>query len=58
LTVEQARRIVAPLYEALNQPARKDVAALLSRATNPDYQSYSTNEDWLNQNLPLGASHE
>ena len=47
LTVEQARLIVAPLYEALNQPARKDVAALLAKATNPDYKSYSTNEDWL-----------
>ena len=49
LTLEQAKRIVAPLYEALNQPARKDVAALLARATNPDYRSYSTNEDWLNR---------
>jgi predicted ester cyclase len=50
LTPEQARTIVAPLYDALNQPARKDVAALLARATNPDYQSYSTNDDWLNRN--------
>jgi predicted SnoaL-like aldol condensation-catalyzing enzyme/predicted ester cyclase len=50
LTQEQARTIVAPLYEALNQPAKKDVAALLARATNSDYQSYSTNDDWLNRN--------
>jgi len=50
LTPEQARTIVAPLYDALNQPAKKDVVALLARATNPDYQSYSTNEDWLNRN--------
>jgi predicted SnoaL-like aldol condensation-catalyzing enzyme/predicted ester cyclase len=50
LTPEQARAIVAPLYEALNQPAKKDVVALLARATNPDYQSYSTNDDWLNRN--------
>jgi predicted ester cyclase len=48
LTVDQARAIVAPLYEALNQPAKKDVAALLAKATQPDYKSYSTNEDWLN----------
>jgi predicted SnoaL-like aldol condensation-catalyzing enzyme/predicted ester cyclase len=47
LTVEQARMIVAPLYDALNQPGNKDVAALLAKATNPDYKSYSTNEDWL-----------
>jgi predicted SnoaL-like aldol condensation-catalyzing enzyme/predicted ester cyclase len=49
LTAEQARAIVEPLYEALNQPAKKDVAALLAKATNPDYQSHSTNEDWLNR---------
>jgi predicted ester cyclase len=47
LTVEEARGIVTPLYEALNEPAKKDVAALLARATNPDYRSYSTNDDWL-----------
>lgn len=47
LTIEQAKMIVAPLYDALNQPAKKDVTALLARATNPEYRSYSTNEDWL-----------
>ena len=41
--------IVAPLYDALNQPAKKDVTALLAKATNPDYKSYSTNEDWLSR---------
>jgi predicted ester cyclase len=38
---------VAPLYDALNEPARKNVSALLAKATNPDYRSYSTNDDWL-----------
>jgi predicted SnoaL-like aldol condensation-catalyzing enzyme/ketosteroid isomerase-like protein len=47
LTVEEARMIVAPLYDALNEPGKKDVPALLAKATNPDYRSYSTNEDWL-----------
>lgn len=47
LTKEEARMIVAPLYEALNEPAKKDVMALLAKATNPDYRSYSTNEEWL-----------
>jgi len=50
LTPEQARKIVAPLYDALNQPASKDVAALLATATNPDYRSYSTNDQSLNRN--------
>jgi len=47
LTVAQARAIVAPLYDALNQPAEKDVHALLAEAANPDYRSYTTNDDWL-----------
>jgi predicted ester cyclase len=47
LTIERARMIVAPLYDALNQPAKKDVAALLAKAANPDYRSYHTNEDWV-----------
>jgi predicted SnoaL-like aldol condensation-catalyzing enzyme/ketosteroid isomerase-like protein len=47
LTLDQARQIVAPLYEALNQPAKKDVSALLAKAAHPDYRSYHTNDDWL-----------
>jgi predicted SnoaL-like aldol condensation-catalyzing enzyme len=49
LTVERASRIVAPLYEALNQPQTKDVPALLAQACHPDYKSYSTNEEWLSR---------
>jgi len=49
LTREEARAIVAPLYEALNEPARKDVNALLAQATNPDYKSFHTNEESLNR---------
>ena len=49
LTVEKARRIVAPLYEALNQPQKKDVRALLAQACHHDYRSYSTNEEWLSR---------
>jgi predicted SnoaL-like aldol condensation-catalyzing enzyme/predicted ester cyclase len=47
LTVQDARRIVAPLYDALNEPAKKDVHALLAQATNPDYRSRHTNEEGL-----------
>lgn len=47
LTVERAREIVAPLYDALNQPSKKDVSALLANAANPDYKSYHTNEEFL-----------
>ncbi len=47
LTLEDAGKIVAPLYEALNQPARKDVPALLAKAAHPDYRSYHTNDEFL-----------
>jgi predicted SnoaL-like aldol condensation-catalyzing enzyme/ketosteroid isomerase-like protein len=49
LTVERARAIVAPLYDALNQPQKKDVRALLAQAAHADYRSYSTNEEWLSR---------
>jgi predicted ester cyclase len=47
VTVEQARAILAPFYDALNQPAKKDVNALLAKALHPDYKSYHTNDEWL-----------
>ena len=47
LTVEEARRISAPLYDALNRPAEKDVRALLAEACHDDYRSYHTNEEFL-----------
>jgi predicted ester cyclase len=62
LTVETARKIVRPLYDALNQPQKKDVAALLTQACHADYKSYSTNEQWLTRDQlidvfkQLGAS--
>lgn len=49
LTPEQARMIVAPFYDALNEPARKDVAALLAKAAHSDYRSYHTNEESLSR---------
>ena len=49
LTVEAAKTIVAPLYDALNQPHKKDVAALLTQACHADYRSYSTNDESLSR---------
>ena len=43
-TVDEARAVVAPLYDALNQPAKKDVATLLERATSPNWQSCGAND--------------
>jgi len=36
LTSDEARKIVAPFYDALNQPATKNVDDLLGRATTKD----------------------
>jgi predicted ester cyclase len=47
MTTAQAHAIVAPLYEALNEPMKKDVAGLLAKAANPDYRSCSTETDCL-----------
>jgi predicted ester cyclase len=55
LTVEQARAIVAPLYEALNEPTKKDVPALLAKAANSDYRSCSTNSDCLSRDQLAGV---
>jgi len=55
LTVEQAHTIVAPLYEALNEPTKKDVPALLAKAVNADYRSCSTNSDCLSRDQLAGV---
>ena len=55
LTVEEARKIVAPLYEALNPAAKDDVSALLAQAALPDYRSFHTNEDYLSRDQLAGV---
>ena len=54
LTNDQARKILAPFYAALNQPATKDVDALLAAAVHPDYKSYHTNEESLGRDALAG----
>ena len=54
LTITEAREIVWPLYDALNQPGKKDVAALLAEAAHSDYRSYHTNEDFLTRDQLAG----
>ncbi len=46
MTVEQARKQVAPFYEMLNQPAAKDLKALSEQALSPDWKSYSSETDF------------
>jgi len=46
MTVEQARKQVAPFYEMLNQPASKDVKALSEQALSPDWKSYSSETEF------------
>ena len=49
LSPDRARMIVAPLYDALNEPSKKDITSLLNEATNADYQSCSTNEECIDR---------
>jgi predicted ester cyclase len=37
--LEEARAIVAPFYQALNQPAKRDIQALVDQSTTPNFQS-------------------
>lgn len=46
MTLEQARKQVAPFYEMLNQPASKDLKALSEQALSPDWKSYSSETDF------------
>jgi predicted ester cyclase len=46
MTVEQARKQVAPFYEMLNQPATKDIKSLSEQALSPDWKSYSSETDF------------
>ena len=54
LTSQQARAIVSPLYDALNEPLTKDIPALLASAANADYRSCSTNQDCLGRDELAG----
>ena len=45
LSVEQARAIVAPFYDALNAAPGRDAATLVLQATTPDWMSCSGS--WL-----------
>jgi len=44
LTVEQARSIVTPFYEALNAAPGRDAAALVLQSTHPEWVSCGNND--------------
>lgn len=44
LTLEEARTLANQLYEVVNQPASKDVKAVLSAAVTQDFRSYASND--------------
>jgi predicted ester cyclase len=54
LTVEKARAIVTPFYEALNRPAEKDVAKLLEQATS-DWMSCGGNDACFQREKVIGG---
>ena len=54
LTMEQARRQIAPFYEMLNQPATKDLKALSEQALSPDWKSYASDNDFKGRDAFVG----
>ena len=54
LTLEQARKQVAPFYEMLNQPATKDLKALAEQALSPEWKSYSSETDFKGRDAFVG----
>lgn len=60
LTIEQARSVVAPFYESLNQPASKDVRALIEGAAAADWRSFAgetmskSREEFIQQVMGFG----
>src|SRR5580692_8807173 len=55
LTVEKARAIVTPFYEALNRPPEKDVAKLLEQATSSDWMSCGGNDACFPREKVIGG---
>jgi predicted ester cyclase len=55
LTVDQGRAAVAAFYDAVNEPAQKDVAALVTAATSPDWLSCSGNESCYSRDQVIAA---
>ena len=44
MTVDQARSVIAPFYDALNAAPGKDAVALMLQATSPEWVSCNSNE--------------
>ncbi len=55
LTVEKARAIVTPFYEALNRPPEKDVVKLLEQATSSDWMSCGGNDTCVPREKFIGG---
>src|SRR6266403_1711762 len=55
LTVEKARAIVTPFYEALNRPAEKDVGKLLEQTTSSDWMSCGGNDACFPREKVIGG---
>jgi predicted ester cyclase len=55
LTIDQGRAAVASFYDALNEPAKKDVAALVTDATTADWLSCGGNESCYSRDQVIAA---
>jgi hypothetical protein len=55
LTVEEARAIVAPFYEALNRPAGIDLVKLIEQATSSDWMTCGGNDACIPREKFIGG---
>ncbi|WP_158940436.1 ester cyclase [Burkholderia sp. S171] len=55
MTVDQAKLVIAPFYDALNDPAKKDTRALVRKATAKDWISCGGPEDCRGQEKTIAS---
>jgi predicted ester cyclase len=49
LSLDAARRLVTPIYDALTRPGEKNVEALIKSVTSPDFQSCGNEGECVDQ---------
>ena len=56
LTLDQAKQIILPFYEMLNQPATKNIQALAEQALTADWKSFSSETEFKGREAFIGQA--
>lgn len=54
MTPSQARQVIAPFYEMLNQPASKNIKLLAEQILSPEWKSYSSETEYKGREAFVG----